>query len=212
MTQRCVRLHDQTMDSDRFERLARDPKRTRDELEAMRKNALEKEHREFAALVDEILGQRFPAAVARTGGATPTTARMLKSTGRFPSGKEAYLWLVERFMSHRPSLLDEYVRWHSRANSGSSRFARDPIALFPPGSTRAANSSFYARLPEGWFADTNLSHSDKFTALMQLSHLCRLTYPEDWSFEVDGATVALMEQQRLVESAREILARLINAG
>jgi hypothetical protein len=48
------------MDIQRFEQLVRDPGKTREDLENMKKNALAKGKPDFASIADEVLLQRFP--------------------------------------------------------------------------------------------------------------------------------------------------------
>lgn len=177
----------------------------------MRSNALTKGQRDWAAIADEVLNARFPVAAKRSGGSTPTVARFRERSERFPTGKDAYIWLVEQFLEYRPSVMDEYVALHRGAESTGSRFSRDPLTLFPLGSVRAGDAAYFARLTDGWFADTNLNHRDKFATLMQLAYLCKIDFPGDWTFDVEGATDELKEQQALVLRAKELLSRLLNA-
>jgi len=44
---------------------------------------------------------------------------------------------------------------------------------------------------DGWYADVNLNHDDKYAALLQLSYLANLEYERDWEFKVHGATEQL---------------------
>lgn len=156
----------------------------------MGRNALEKGEKECAAIASEVLKSRFPVTTKRGGGATPTTARFLKEARKFDSGKEAYLWLIAKFAEYRSDVLDRYVALHHGADSYSKgcRFARNRLDLFPEGSKRRGNTAHSAKLEGGWFADTNLSHDDKFVTLIQLSYVCDLEYAEHWEFRVTGAT------------------------
>jgi|GEM_PF-4784282 len=178
----------------------------------MRANALAKGNRELAAIADEVLLERFPSTTARrTGGSTPTLARFRERSERFQTGKDAYIWLIKEFLAFRSTVLDEYAALHRKAKSTGSRFSKDPNALFPPDSPRAGDSAYFTDLDGGWFADTNLNHRDKFVALMQLAYLCKLDFPNDWTFDVEGATDELKKQQALVLKAKEILRRLLDA-
>lgn len=199
------------MDLSRFESIVRDPRRTRTEVETMRKHALGKGEFECAAIASEVLSARFPETTKRGGGATPTTARFFDEMHEFRSGKDAYLWLVSRFLAHCPDVLDRYVALHQRDSGRSKgcRFARDPLELFPQGSNRRGDSARYAKLGLGWFADTNLNHDDKFATLIQLSFGCGLEYDEHWEFRVTGATNKLRSHQEAVLCARELLDELL---
>ena len=199
------------MDATRFEQIARNPALTRQELENMKANAIAKGETEFAHIAEEILRERFRIKTKKVTGPTPTRAIFRGRSEKFPTGKDAYLWLVEQFRYYHPSIFEEYGELHQRARSKGRRFARSPDTLFPPGSKRAGNPSHYSELSGGWFADTNINHQDKFSALLQLGHLAKLEYPNDWSFLVEGGTEELAEQQEMVIRANELLTELLNA-
>lgn len=199
------------MDIQRFERLVRDPRKTREELENMKKNALANGKPEFAAIANEVLLQRFPVMGRRSGGATPITGTFRGRSEEFASGKDAYLWLVEQCCRYRSDTLDKYVALHAKAGARSKgcRFATNEIDLFAEGSRRRGDPAFYSRVSNGWFADTNLNHTDKFATLMQLSYACGLQYEVDWNFRVTGATEQLLEHQEAIISARKALDELL---
>jgi hypothetical protein len=197
------------MDNERFEKIARNPSRTREELENMKRNALANGKTELAHVAEEILRERFPVKTKKASGATATRAVFRDRSETFSTGKEAYLWLVEQFKSYCPAILEQYDALHERARSNGRRFARSPRALFPPGSKRAGNSSYYSALSGGWYADTNINHQDKFSALLQLGYVAKLDYPMDWTFRVQGGTQELAAQQEMVVMANEMLNELL---
>ena len=199
------------MDIQRFERLVRDPRKTREDLENMKENALAKGNPEFAAIANEVLLRRFPIKSRRSGGATPTTGAFRGRSEEFDSGKDAYLWLVDQFCRYRLDALNRYVALHTKAGvrSKGCRFATNENDLFPEGSRRRGDRAFYSMVSNGWFADTNLNHSDKFATLMQLSYVCGLQYEVDWEFRVRGATEQLLEHQQAIVSARKALDELL---
>jgi hypothetical protein len=198
------------MDAADFERRARNPSLSREELETLKVNALEKGNGEFASIAQEVLIERFPANSKKGGGATATTAIFLTRTEDFPSGKDAYLWLIQRFREHHPNLLESQERWHQRAFHGVKRmyFAKSQEALFPPGSKLPSQSGSYAQLTEGWFANINLNHQQKFDILLRLAGICQLQYPDQWDFQVTGATRNLAEFQKQVKLGQELLEEL----
>ncbi len=185
----------------------------RADLEQLKANALATGESEAAHLINEILVERFPAVLAKQGaGRTPTTATVKARREDFDSGKDAYLWLVEQFRGHRPTVLAEYQALPQRSGglSRGSRFARTSSELFPEGSPRASDTSYYAELSGGWFADTNINHKDKFTALMKLAHICGLEYPVDWDFRPTGGTKELVDHQAVVVSVRALLTEMLS--
>lgn len=110
--------------------------RLRSELEAFgreAKSALQTQ----AARTLSVLRERFGNRSHKSGGATPTTALFKGKEIDFPTGKEAYVWLVERYRDHKPGLLDDQSGWHERAFKGSARryFSCRPADLFPPHSS-----------------------------------------------------------------------------
>ena len=200
------------MDSERFEQLARSPARTRADLESMKANALSRGETELAHIAEEILRERFPIRTKVPSGRTPTTAIFRGHKEQFESGKDAYLWLVQEFKIYRPTIFDEYEALHVRAKSAGRRYARSPESLFPAGSPRAGNPSYYAKLGEGWYADINANHQNKFSALVQLGHLANLEFPRDWNFRVEGGTQELADQQKhqaIILKAQEMLDELL---
>lgn len=196
------------MDASRFEQIARSAS-TSEELENMKANALAKGQIQFAHIAEEVLRERFPVRSKKGKGPTPTTAGFRGRSERFPTGKEAYLWLVEQFRFYRPNIFEEYETLHERAKSTGRRFARNPESLFPTDSKRAGDPAYYSELSGGWYADTNLNHEAKFAALMQLGYLAKLEYATDWSFGVEGGTKELADQQDSVIKAQELLKELL---
>jgi hypothetical protein len=197
------------MDLDKIEARARGLK-TRAELEQLLQNALAKKELEAARLVGEVLAERFPSPSNIRRGATPTEARFKDSRESFPSGKEAYLWLLEQLRLRTPSVLETYSRLQARRRRiRGRRFARSVTELFPPGSQRIEHASHHAELGGGWFTDVNLDHQDKFAVLLSLSQLSGLQYPVDWDFRPIGGTAELEAHQAAVVRAEEIVAELL---
>jgi len=204
------------MDPSRFEQLARNPARTRDDLESMKANALSKGETELAHIAEEVLRERFPIRTKAPSGRTPTTAIFREHKEQFDSGKDAYLWLVNEFKRYRPTIFHDYEKLHVRAKSAGRRYARTPESLFPPGSPRAGNPAYYAELGGGWYADINVNHQNKFSALVQLGHLAGLEFPRNWNLHVEGGTQELADQQKqqakqqaMILKAEEMLVELL---
>ena len=194
------------MDATEFERRAR-ATTSREELETLKANALAKGNHEFAKIATEVLLEHFPHKSKRGGGPTPTTATFQGTPEHFPNGKEAYIWLVERFRIHRPGLLESQVDWHQRMFKSHSRkyFARTSTDLFPEGSDLPHKPGNVSALTGGWYANVNTDHPLKFDILLRLAAVCGLEFPADWNFEVTGATVSLVERQKTEARAQRIL-------
>ena len=197
----------------KLEQLARLGSRSLADLEQMKANMLGKGEIEAAKLLSEVIVERFPVRTKSGGGRTPTVASFRGHAQEFDSGKDAYLWLAAQFQLFRPALFEDFQAFVSRRalpNSGT-RFAQTPDELFPRGSNRAGNASYFAKLPGGWFADTNLNHQDKFATLLKLAYVAKLEYPTHWEFRPVGSTSKLREHQEAVVRARELLAELMRA-
>lgn len=199
------------MDIQRFEQLLHAPKRTRDELETMKINALKKGEVEMAHLAEDVLRERFPLITKRGVGATPTAAIFRSRQKMFDSGKDAYLWLIEQHQKFDSSAIEKYIALHKKSGSksGGCRFARNPRDLYPEGSTSTDNPSRFDKLQGGWHADTTLNHKDKFATLIQLSYVCGLVYQQDWAFAVTGATEELKRNQEAVILGNKLLDELL---
>lgn len=198
------------MDITQFEARARNPSLTRAELESLVENALAKGNKEFDAMAAEVLRERFPTAKRKSAGATPTTASIKGRVEQLASGKDAYIWLVERLRNHRPGLLSAYRerQSHSLNPGGRSYFATSVEALFPQGSTLAVTPGTCVELQEGWFANVNLNHAQKFDILLTLAAIAGLRYPDDWDFKVTGATESLSEKQASAVLSETLLREL----
>ncbi len=200
------------MDAAEFEKRARDPALNREQLETLKVNALAKGNREFAAIANEVFLDRFPTSARKRGGATPTTTNFDGRTEYFSTGKDAYLWLVQRFRERRQGLLESQDRWHQRAFEGKTRryFAASPRELFPEGSAQLEQAGNCSELPGGWYANVNLNHGEKFDILLRLAAICQLKYPDDWDFRITGATKLLTEKQAAVVFGERLLEELRN--
>jgi hypothetical protein len=201
------------MDASEFERRARNRALTGEDLETLKVNALAKGHRDFAAIANTVLLERFPSYAKKSGGATPTTAMCRGVEREFSSGKDAYVWLVERFRENHPPLLENQDRWHQQAFKGVKRkyFARSVQDLFPASSNLSEQTGSFSALAGGWYANANMNHDQKFQILLRLAAICGLSYSTDWEFKVTGATIALAERQAMVRLANEWLEEMRSA-
>ena len=98
------------MNLDKFSKMVSEPARSEQELKTILENVLNKGAREHALVVKEALNHRFPGwdtVKSRKGGAKPAIARFLGQEQTFPSSKDAYIWLIERFVVAKPSVFDD---------------------------------------------------------------------------------------------------------
>jgi len=125
----------------------------------------------------------------------PTIASFRGAKREFRSSKEAYIWLVERFLNYKSDLISD-DSWDllviDTARSQRNYFARTPKALFPEDDTRRAkgndsladNPNNYVLLPNGWYANANLDNGTKRKILTRLGEASGLANPQDWTWEV----------------------------
>lgn len=197
------------MDIDRFLGLIEDPKKTQADLVAMRDNALKKNAIEHVHLAERILDERFPRwrlPRTRRGGSKPTNVMFLGSTKNFPTEKEAYVWLMERFSQHYPQPF-ENIDWQTRFVAKGVRalyFARSLKNLFHTAPDHAADTTKYHRLANGWYAKLVLSEQQKVELLMKFAAVANLRMGTDWDWNDTAKNSPLL-------TSDELLAELENA-
>jgi len=177
------------MDIEKFTQLVNDPTRTKDNLQQMMKNALQKGMHEHALIAKEALDIRFPGwNEVKTGGATPTRVSFLNAEKKFSTAKDAYIWLIERFITVKPALFTD-VNWETEFFAkGKKRnyFGRSPERMFRNSPHLARDKNNYRKLPNNWYVNLNLSNSQKFEILCKFAAITKLRYEEDWQWEVIG--------------------------
>lgn len=175
------------MDKERFLETARRGSTTLDDLLSMRRNAIVRNHIEYVNLAERVLDERFPTwrkVISKPGGKTPTDVRFLDKKASFDTAKDAYVWMVERFIQHRPALFD-----HPDADTrfvamgpGTRYFARSRAKLFEANPELEENPGMSCQLSNGWFAKLNLSNKQKLDVLGRIGSVCQLREETDWSF------------------------------
>ena len=179
------------MSPERFRELVYDPRRTREQIEQMRTNALNKDEIDLARIAETALAERFPdrgRARKRRGGPVPTMARFRGEEKWFRSAKDAYVWLIEKFIWDRPDVLGGEVWQRKFVAEGwaVSYFAKDLKSLFLRSPHLANDPNKYTRLGDGWFADLNLNNDQKFCILSRFSAVAGYTFEKDWDWFVEG--------------------------
>lgn len=180
------------MDRDRFRELVNDSRRTREEIEQMRRNALDKGEIELAHIAKIALDERFPGwdrVKRKASGATPTLASFRDKQESFPTAKEAYVWLMGCFIQGKPEILeneDWQLEFFAKGRA-VNYFAQDLKSLFHHSPHLADDPNNYTRLGKGWFADLNLSNAQKFQILCRFAALAEYRFEKDWNWQVqDG--------------------------
>lgn len=190
------------MDLDKFRKSVFDPARSCADLKTMFENARARNAPEYVAVAREALDRRCPgwdSVSHRRAGANPTIATYLSDKKRFPTTKEAFVWLVERFLGQAPDILSGPSAMAAKLVTGSKRryFARHAKELFPGSPHLADDRNNFEQLSNGWLLIVNLSNAQKFEILSRLAALTKLEFPRDWNLEPDEPTQALKYRQEI---------------
>lgn len=86
---------------------------TVNDLIRMHQNAQIKGAAEFVHVAEEALNRRFPGWNRGRTRSTPTRVRFGGEEQLLQSAKEAYIWLIEKFIANGPSILGQ-VDWSTR--------------------------------------------------------------------------------------------------
>jgi len=177
---------------EKWEKDLRAPDKSQEELENMLNNAKKYGSREHAAVALDILNERFPNwnnPRTRKGGATPTTVTFKGVKREFPTAKDAYVWLIEEFITAYPEPFENvdfetYFIAKGKAHK-CLYFARSPERLFYTTPDLANNPSNHYRLSNGWYANVVLNNEQKRNNLMRFAAVAKLSL-DDWSWKVSG--------------------------
>lgn len=175
------------MDITRFQQLVENPSLTLAQLVTMRTNALSQSAVEHVHLVERALEHRFPGwrtVRTRRGGSNPTEAMFMGKTRRFETQKEAYVWLMERFIQYYPKPFEQIDRQTVFVAAGARTlyFARSLKNLFGTSLADSAEPCKYHRLTNGWYAKVVLSEHQKIELLEKFAAVAGLRIGRDWDW------------------------------
>ena len=180
------------MDFDRFLALLDRTDYTKAHLLTMRENAVRENESMHVRAAEAALDRRFPSwrsIGGRKGGAQPTTVEFMGRRCDFDSQKEAYVWLVERFVAHYPKPFVE-LNWETAFIAKGPRslyFARSLSRLFSVNAEGAApDPTKWCYLTNGWYAKLVLSEKQKLQILRKFASLAKLEEGRDWRWSADG--------------------------
>jgi hypothetical protein len=207
------------MDTERTRRLLANPASTQQELEQLVKEALAANERELAFDIRDVIDERFPTAQPSVRGATLTISTFRSTEKHFPTAKEAYVWLIDRFVGAKPDVFTD-VRWETtgyvaigrhRTEEGKAirnYFARSPEKLFRNSPWLAAEQSNYVRLQNGWYANVNLNNREKFDILCRFGWVVGLKGGQDWDWDVLEPSEGLRDRKERIALAEKLFAEL----
>lgn len=120
-------------------------------------------------------------------GTKATLVSMQGQKRMFATSKEAYIWLLDRFIANRPDILKD-DRQRDRIVTGRGRIylAQTPKELFLASPHLADDPIYFARVSGGWFAITNLNNDVKFNVLCRFARIAGFDYGKDWTWD-DGS-------------------------
>ena len=188
------------MDIERFRTIASNAATTKRELMAMRDNALRMGALEHVRVAEDAL-EALALVRSRRGGKTPTTVTFLGKQRDFLTAKEAYLWLIERFVERYPRPLTE-IGWETHFIAIGPRsvfFARSLAKLFASAPHLADDPNKYHRLGNGWFVKLVLSNKQKLEILLKFASLASLQFGKDWDWNARGQTYEHIDGDALLE-------------
>lgn len=197
------------MDIERFRVLLEDLSKTQEDLVTMRANALQINAISHVHAAEAALDVRFPSwrvVRSRRGGAKPTEAMFQGRHKHFDSEKDAYVWLIERFVQHYPQLFDApdgntlYVVKGSRA----MYFAMSLRRLFGDKPLLAADPNKYHRLFNGWYAKLVLSEPQKLSLLSKFATVAGLKFGTDWDWNSLGKNSPDLDVEALLQELIDV--------
>lgn len=195
------------MDITRLQAVLKNPLLTKAELVTMRANALNQSAVEHVHLVEQVLEHSFPGwrtVRTRRGGSNPTEAMFMGNTRRFETQKEAYIWLMERFIQHYPTPFTQ-IDWQTVFVAKGARtlyFARSLKNLFLTSPEHAADPCKYRRLTNGWYAKLVLSEHQKIELLEKFAAIAGLRMGRDWDWNDRSKGAQIVDADRLLDELR----------
>lgn len=186
------------------------PARYCSELRELWKDAKFNKDQERIRQCEEALNRGCPGRNTpqrpRRAGSRQTTAMFKGKSEGFDFAKDAYIWLIERFIRTDPTVFTSPDHRLIRVAVGRGRyfFARRAKALFPRSPHLADTQSNFHLLTNGWFANANLDNNQKFTILIRFGDTIGLMQGRDWGFQPDDPTEKLQANLDLYEEIQKI--------
>lgn len=118
--------------------------------------------------------------------ANPVRVTFKNQQAHFDSSKEAYLWLLCKFLDERPDILESETT-KARITEGRCRtyIGRRPEDLFQRSPRQADDPAYFEQVTHGYYAITNLSDDIKFDVLARFALYADFKYERDWTWD-DG--------------------------
>ena len=170
---------------------------------AMRQNAVNKSAIEHVSLAERVLDAKFPdwrRPISRRGGSKPTTVSFLEEERHFPTEKEAYIWLMERFVLRYPKPFEmlDYETKFIAAGTRTIYFAKSLKSLFKTSPALASDPTKYHRLSNGWYAKLVLSEKQKVDLLYKFGAVAGLQMGLHWDWDGRAAASPQLTAEELL--------------
>jgi hypothetical protein len=192
------------LDRDRFLAMLDRPDVTKSDLLAIRDNVMRRNELMHLRAVEEALDRRFSGwggPASRRGGAEPTEVFFRGMRGFFDTQKDAYIWLIERFIEAYPKPFVK-LDWETvRVAKGprSLYFSRSLKSLFgESGEHLAADPNNWHCLTNGWYAKVNLSQAQKLALLHKFAVFAKLKEQTDWTWSTDSYSASQASSDALL--------------
>lgn len=198
------------MDIERFQAQLDSPRHSQADLVTMRENVLRRNANGHRHAAEVTLDRRFPGwrtVKSRRGGAKATHVEFQGRKEHFDSEKDAYVWLLERFIQHYPKPFVELDRETLYLAKGQRKlyFAKSLQRLFgEDGQHLAADPNMWCRLSNGWYAKLVLSELQKVALLTKFSTLARLRFGADWDWNGEGGALPQQSADELLQELQSI--------
>lgn len=175
------------MDIEKFSQLV--GTKDKQDVLTMMKNAIQAKNHEYALIARDALDTRFPGwegPPPNDSRGTPTLVRFQSQEREFPTAKDAYCWLIERFIEMYPEPF-KTINWETYFFAdGKSQlyFARDLNKMYRKSPHLMEDRNRYKLLSNGWYANLLLSNERKFLVLKNFAAVAHLKFDLDWYWEV----------------------------
>lgn len=180
------------MDLSLYQKQLADPRHNQADLMRMRENALSKNAIEHIHAAEMALTQRYPNwrnVKSRRAGAKAIDVEFLGQKQHCDSEKDAYIWLIERFIQHypKPFVVLDWETVFVAAGPRSLYFAKSLNRLFGESYERLAQKQHnWRRLSNGWYAKLVLNEKQKLGLLNKFSAVAQLRFGVDWDWNCEG--------------------------
>ena len=197
------------MEFEKFREMVESPNRSKEELLAIRGNALSKGAFSHILIVEQVLEQRFPGwreTPTKRGGSKPTVAMFQGEQQHLPSEKEAYLWLIECLIAHNPKPFVD-LDWQTLFIAKGPRilyFAKSLRVLFRQNPDLAKDKNKHSRLSNGWYAQLILNEDQKVEILERIASVSSLRMGVDWDWNGRGLAPGRVDVDDLLRELQDL--------